>query len=775
MRRKLRRCVQIEPKILSVNKGEFTIVKTDDEYNETCQRYPQKKNIHCLMANQNNKNLIWQKSSGPISKLNEFIIRKDEFSLSIEEEEFFHKNNEKILIISAEPGMGKSLILDNFTQYSSAENFFLKIILNTCKKALTSFDDNLKMSNDLIELVLNSLLGKNDRQEIALVKQLAKEEKLILMFDGLDEVNEHKEQVIRLIDALNCDQNYRIKKILITTRNHLREELEDRFRTFAFNLSNFDDDDQKSFLFKYWRNLNLKHKERATSANLKHAAQYLTMRIKSLLSSENISELIGVPLQTKMLADIFIDKKEGDFSKLDIANVADLYEHFLETKIRIQYEEKNGVKIELLPKKLKQFFDKAKDDFYSDHIKLSLKLLFKTNLEETYDDDKLQEIVDYGVIVDFVTVNRMPSFLHQSFAEFFVARGCVQKIEQKLEQNDHELEQIFRDQRHFLIRRFLNDLLIKNNQTPRENKTSVRDFQKEIRNCCRENLLALLKYFIQQRGASLNTENNEFLITACECGHKDIVVCLLENGIDINQQNKRGSSPLMWASFKEHKEIVRILLQNEHINVNHKEKFGETALIWASKAGKHEIVSILLEQKHIDVNHQDAYEYSALMWSSQKGHKEVVEILLKNKNIDVTTKHGYTGWGALYHASYDGHKEVVKILLENKDINVNQQDNDGLTALMISSIRGHKETVKILSQNENIILNIQDTKKGRNALMYASENGHKEIVQMLMEQDKKIDLNQQDKDGQSALMLASKQGHKEIVQLLEEKTLNIKE
>jgi len=723
------------------------------------------------MANQNNKNLIWQKSSGPISKLNEFIIRKSEFSLSIEEEELLHKNNETILIISAEPGMGKSLILDHFTQNSTAENFFLKIILNTCRKALASFEDNLKLSNDLIELVLNSLLGKNDQQEIALVKQLAKEEKLILMFDGLDEVNEQKEQVIQLIDALNNDQNYRIKKILITTRNHLREELEDRFRTFAFYLSNFDDDDQKSFLFKYWRNLNLKHKERATSANLKHAAQYLTMRIKSLLSSENISELIGIPLQTKMLADIFIEKKEEDFSKLEIANIADLYEHFLETKIRIQYEEKNGVKIELLPKKLKQFFDKAKDDFYSDHIKLSLKLLFKINLEETYEGEKLQELVDYGVIVDFVTVNKMPSFLHQSFAEFFVARGCVQK----LEQNNHELEQIFRDQRHFLIRRFLNDLLIKNNKYPMANKTSDRDFQKEIRNCCQENLLALLKYFIQQRGASLNTQNNEFLITACECGHKDIVVCLLENGIDINQQNKRGSSPLMWASKQGHNEIVRILLNNEHINVNHKEKFDETALIWASKAGKHEIVSILLEQKHIDVNHQDAYKYSALEWASEKGHKEVVQLLLKNKNIDVTIEDDDFGWGALWWASYNGHKEVVKILLENKDINVNQQDKDGMTALMISSIRGHKETVKILSQNENIILNIQDSKKGRNALMYASEKGHREIVQMLLEQDEKIDLNQQDKDGQSALMLASKQGHKEIVQMLEEKTLNIKE
>jgi len=161
--------------------------------------------------------------------------------------------------------MGKSLILDNFTQNSSEDNFFAKIILNTCKKTLsnTNFKDNLP--KDLIEFVLKSLLNKTNEQEISLSEQLASKEKLTLMFDGLDEVNDYKEQVFQLIDALNKDK--RIKRILITTRNQLREELEDHFKTFSFNLNNFDVENQKNFLHKYWRNLNLQHKEtRATSA-----------------------------------------------------------------------------------------------------------------------------------------------------------------------------------------------------------------------------------------------------------------------------------------------------------------------------------------------------------------------------------------------------------------------------------------------------------------------------------------------------------------------------
>jgi hypothetical protein len=87
---------------------------------------------------------------------------------SIVEEEIFHKNDDKVLIISAEPGMGKSLILDHFTQKSTAENFFIKIILNTCTKTLsaTNFKEKLQINleDGLIEFVLKSLLNKTDGQ-----------------------------------------------------------------------------------------------------------------------------------------------------------------------------------------------------------------------------------------------------------------------------------------------------------------------------------------------------------------------------------------------------------------------------------------------------------------------------------------------------------------------------------------------------------------------------------------------------------------------------------
>jgi len=172
-----------------------------------------------------NQNLLWQTSSGPISGLKEYILKEDEHCISIGEEEAFAQNNENILLISAEPGMGKSLILDNFTQNSTKDHFFIKIILNTCKEAFkNNFDEKLKNANfSALDFILKDLLQKKDSLEINVLKYLVSKEKLVLMFDGLDEV-----------------------------------------------------------------------------------------------LSESINQLIGIPLQTKMLADIFIDSKEKDFSKLDI-------------------------------------------------------------------------------------------------------------------------------------------------------------------------------------------------------------------------------------------------------------------------------------------------------------------------------------------------------------------------------------------------------------------------------------------------------------------------
>jgi hypothetical protein len=694
MSRKLRRFIQIDRKLLETNKeDQFIIVHTKEEFTEKCSQ--KLKNVHYLIEDQSNPNrhFLWQNSNGPISTLKKYVITNKECEELIDEEEIFHINHDRVLIISAEPGMGKSFILDNFTLNSSPENFFIKIILNTCKETLsvTNFKENL--SKDLIEFILKSLLNKTNELEISLLKHLAKEEKLILMFDGLDEVNDYKEQVIQLIDALIKDK--RIKKILITTRNQLREELEDNFRTFSFNLNNFDDEDQKNFLYKYWGNLNLKNQARPTSASkFMQSAEDLIERIKSI-SSQSLNELIGIPLQTKMLADIYFEKvkNEKEFSKLILTNIADLYNQFIESKIKIQYK-KIGIKIE----NDEELFEEQKEKFYANHIKLSSSILFENKNKKLDDDFKEKDekrIMKDGIVVAFT--NKTPTFLHQSFAEFFLAKSCLQKIQkQKRIKDDKELGQILREKRHFLIRKFLNDLIIGISEYQKEQqKEAKEDLKQEIENCCRENLVFLLKYFIEDQGAKLNTKN-EFLILASQNGHKDIVAFLLEKGIDINQTDQDGWTALMLASEYGHEEIVKILLAKENIEINQEDKWGNTALMEVSIKGHVEIVKLLLAEENIEINQKDKWNgKTALMWASEKGHVEIVKLLLAKENKDINQQDGVRE-NALICASENGHVEIVKLLLAKENIEINQTDQNGRTALWWASIKGHVEIVKML-------------------------------------------------------------------------------
>jgi ankyrin repeat protein len=787
IQRKLKRFIQIDKKLLENKADDFLIVKTEKEFNEKCSQ--NQKNLHYLIQDEINQNIFynlsfrnknklklnyinqlkWQKSNGPISTLKKYLIMNKECEESIEEEVIFHKNNEKVLIISAEPGMGKSLILDHFTQNSSAENFFIKIILNTCTKTLSDKNFKEKLQNrkdDLIEFVLKSLLNKTNEQEILLLKQLAKEEKLILMFDGLDEVNDYKEQFIQLIDALN--RYCKLKKILITTRNHLREELEDHFNTFSFNLDNFDSEDQKNFLAKYWGSLNLKNQE--NESKLMQSAQDLIERINSV-PFKNLNQLIGIPLQTKILADIYFErvKNKEDFSNLILTNIAELYNEFIESKIKIQYEEKSKIEIHIDPDR----FEEEKDRFFENHEKLSNLIFFENKnkkLENDLTEKEEKRIIKYGIIVAFK--NGIPLFLHQSFAEFFLAKSCLQKIKEQ-NKEDQELKDILRDERHFLIRKFLNDLM-ENDEFGNENQEEVKkfgkeDFNEEIENCCRENLISLLKYFIQDERANLKTKN-KFLIIACKNGHKDIVDFLLGKDIDVNQQDVDENSALSWASKKGHKEIVEMLLQNNNIQINKQDIDGTTALMMASFYGHKEIVQMLLQYKNnIEINHQASWDEYDFIRESYYGHIEIVEMLLQDKNIQINKQNKY-GTTALMLASFHGHKEIVKMLLQNKNIQINQQDKYGATALMLASERGHKEIVQMLLQHKNIEINQQGGFSDFTALICASMNGYVEIVEMLLK-DKNILINQQDKGGYTALMWAYANGHEEITRMLENENL----
>uniref|UniRef100_A0A1I7XDJ4 ANK_REP_REGION domain-containing protein n=1 Tax=Heterorhabditis bacteriophora TaxID=37862 RepID=A0A1I7XDJ4_HETBA len=153
-----------------------------------------------------------------------------------------------------------------------------------------------------------------------------------------------------------------------------------------------------------------------------------------------------------------------------------------------------------------------------------------------------------------------------------------------------------------------------------------------------------------------------------------------------------GWTPLMWAVYKCHPEVVDILLNyRAHVNLIDEED-GLTPLIVASGRGFTTIVEKLLEAD-AQVNACDKFGSTALIWASRKGHLPIVQLLL-NAGAEVDAV-GMGSSTALMLATKGNYLNVVDLLL-TREPNVNVADQNGLSALGIAAREGYADICESL-------------------------------------------------------------------------------
>ncbi|KAK7867803.1 hypothetical protein R5R35_001215 [Gryllus longicercus] len=119
----------------------------------------------------------------------------------------------------------------------------------------------------------------------------------------------------------------------------------------------------------------------------------------------------------------------------------------------------------------------------------------------------------------------------------------------------------------------------------------------------------------------------EQLCKAAEEGRLSDVRRLIHSGAYVNYTDRYGSTPLVYAVFNDHADVVSLLLQRG-ADVNAVNLAGNSALHWAAMRDPSGRCVELLVRAGADVNARDLYGATPLHWAAQCNNEEAVRALL---------------------------------------------------------------------------------------------------------------------------------------------------
>ncbi len=245
---------------------------------------------------------------------------------------------------------------------------------------------------------------------------------------------------------------------------------------------------------------------------------------------------------------------------------------------------------------------------------------------------------------------------------------------------------------------------------------------------------------------------SDSLADLIQAGNRKAALEKIRAGVDVNQTQPDGTSPLHWAVYRVDYELLDALIAKK-AKVSVTNEFGSTPLAEAVKLADARMVKALLDA---GANHEspNVDGETALMVAIKTGDLPIFEMLIKaGANVNVVEKfHHQTP--LMYAAdSPKNAGEMVKVLL-SKDANVKPRAlYDDWPSQVSSEPRAQFRPVG-----------------GLTAMLYAARSGCYDCVQALIGSG--ADVNVPSPEGVTALMIALDNGHNEVAKLLLDRGAN---
>ncbi|XP_064463619.1 uncharacterized protein LOC135374606 isoform X2 [Ornithodoros turicata] len=390
--------------------------------------------VHLLKFEEPRKRLLWTKSNGKLSHLR--MTGSDCYT----EEELLNVN-EKVVIVSGAPGMGKSMLAKHLcteVKDRDTKRWVMYVDLPqrmaSVKTALASQADMCKYLADLCQVQKNGV-------EFALFEKSLNNGipfEIVFILDAFDELNERCRKAILKLTSFISEK--KAHKIYIFTRTVLKPHAQDALHTVSYELLPFTHENREEFIRKY--------EKTAHSTNENDGASELFQRLLTNLKDKN-----KTILETPLLLRMIFEMKNGEIAKSDdysslleranisadknlyIVHVYKLFVWYKHLVFRIEKRKEN-----LRLHAVQEENDSAALQFYENHKLLAMKCIFpQEKLKYLLNKDELENLEPEGRLMKDAANNCLkegflnglnngiPEFVHKTFAEFFAADYLLKK------------------------------------------------------------------------------------------------------------------------------------------------------------------------------------------------------------------------------------------------------------------------------------------------------------------------------------------------------------
>lgn len=179
-----------------------------------------------------------------------------------------------------------------------------------------------------------------------------------------------------------------------------------------------------------------------------------------------------------------------------------------------------------------------------------------------------------------------------------------------------------------------------------------------------------------------------------------VVSMLLDDewaGMEVDETDADGRTPLMYAVMKGDAELVSMLLK-AHANPNRRDGAGETPLLRAIKEEDAEILASLLETEGADWEQKDGRGHSLLYWACRLPVKQVVFDTV-NYALKKSPQYAQLCELAVHGAVTRDKQYALQALLSVPGLNLDAEDSDGWTPRYTARCYNHQDLDDILAES----------------------------------------------------------------------------